>query len=173
MKKIKHYKVLAVTCAMGSNLLLGSIMSNPVQAADPIEFNNNKQIQPIQGKQLVLNENKMASLNMEVSIDELGIASKVAKVIQAANPLAFSRNVADEVFKVANGQYNVIVFTSNSAYKYNFNGIKFSSLINYNGIPYYIWLFEHGRFEMNNNKGNYAYRGWVRVKDPYIAFYRE
>ncbi|MED2764972.1 hypothetical protein P4283_23545, partial [Bacillus thuringiensis] len=117
-------------------------------------------------KKLIKDENQSIALNMEVSVDKLGIASKVAKVIQNANQLSFSRSVADEVFKVANGQYNVIVFTSNSAYKYNFNGIKFSSLTNYNGVPYYIWVFEHGRFEVNHNKENYSYRGWFRVNDP-------
>ncbi|PGS65390.1 hypothetical protein COC69_29400 [Bacillus cereus] len=173
MKKIKSFKVLFITSVMGISTLLGGTMSNQVQAAELIELHSTKQIQQIQEKKSIQIENQSISLNMEVSVDELGIASKVAKVIQNANQLSFSRSVADEVFKVANGQYNVIVFTSNSAYKYNFNGIKFSSLTNYNGVSYYIWVFEHGRFEMNNNKGKYSYRGWVRVNAPYVAFYRE
>lgn len=171
MKIMKKYMTLFVMSIIGISMLLTD--TEIIHArTESIGLYDKKQDQQIRVEG-VLNEYQKGSLNMEVSIDELGIANKVAQMIQNAIPSNFSRSIADEVFRVANNQYNVIVFTSNSAYKYNFNGIKFSCATIYNGNPYYIWVFEYGRFEKNMNKGNYAYRGWFRENERYVAFYRE
>ncbi|MCR6850469.1 hypothetical protein [Bacillus sp. IBL03825] len=77
-----------------------------------------------------------------------------------------------EVFFAGN-RYNVIIFTSNSDYKYNFNGIKFNGSTIFNSPQYSIWMFEHDRFENNNNKGSWSYRGWFRTNNQYIVFYHE
>lgn len=172
MQGIKKIKTFSLASLIGvsilSNLVPINVQASGISGSSLKQYNREINLQ-----ENPLNENYTVDLNIDIAIDELGIAQKIVKIIKNTQLPNFSRNLTDELFSIAGDSYNVIVFTSESGYKYKFNGIKFSGSTNINGVSYSIWIFENGRFEKNNNNGNYAYKGWFRTNDQYIAFYRQ
>lgn len=171
MQGIKKFKAFSLASIIGISIFYNLLPIN-VQADETSKSALKEYKREVNTHEGSLYENRNVDLNIEVAIDELGIAQKIVKALKNTNISGFSRNFTDEIFSITGERYNVIIFTSDSGYKYKFNGIKFSGSANINGVSYSIWIFENGRFEKNNNNGNYAYRGWFRTNEQYIAFYR-
>ena len=108
----------------------------------------------------------MMKWNLTVSSDTLGITQKMIHLLQKATFQNVTRELTDQTFSLANNQYNVMVFTANTRFHYQFQGIKFHANVSYLGTSYDIYVFEKGTFDTSNyvetKPWAWAYKGWIK-----------
>jgi hypothetical protein len=58
----------------------------------------------------------------------------------------------------AGKKYNVMVFNMSQSYEKRIKGVKYFKQVNYQGVPYGVWIFKDGDF---TNKGDGGFINWA------------
>ena len=87
---------------------------------------------------------------MGLQINDLVVASK--------NREGFVKGLMEQATFAANNKYNVMVLNMSLSFDRHINGEKFFKQVNYQGIPYGIWIFRDGDF---TNKGDGGFINWA------------
>ncbi|AOM14300.1 hypothetical protein [Bacillus thuringiensis] len=108
----------------------------------------------------------MMKWNLTVSVDTLGIAEKMNRLLQNNTFQNITREMTDQTFAFAKNRYNVMLFTSDSKFNHHFQDVKFHAKLHYNGINYDVYVFENGNFNTYNQEETkpwaWAYKGWIQ-----------
>ncbi|MGH1287828.1 hypothetical protein [Bacillus toyonensis] len=181
MVKFKKAKKLMLASIIGGGIL-GIIPLQSQAAQVPIGGENIHQIPSYGNNAQKINMDTLAPTTtkwkMNVDTDTLGITSKVNDVLQNTVFQNITRELTDSTFSIANNRYNVIMFTSQFNDKSHFQGTKFHAKVNFRGSQYDLYVFENGKFYIDNPNSDkpwsWGYRGWTidqSIPTSYIHFY--
>lgn len=94
-----------------------------------------------------------------LAIDGAQLGLKINDLVVASrNRQGFVKGLMEQANYAARGKYNVMVFNMSQPYDRDIRGQKFFKQVNYQGVPYGIWIFEDGTF---TNKGDGGYINWA------------
>lgn len=176
-KKVTSFLLAGIIggCSLGGLPLQASaapIANEKTYFTPPVEHHvNSIQLETTQ------HQSTMMKWNLTVSSDTLGITQKMIQLLQKTTFQNVTRELTDQTFSLANNRYNVMVFTADSRFHYQFQGIKFHANVSYLGTSYDIYVFEKGAFDTSHyvetKPWAWAYKGWIKSNsmNANIQFY--
>ncbi|WP_019503623.1 hypothetical protein [Pleurocapsa sp. PCC 7319] len=92
------------------------------------------------------------------TVDPVGIAELIMQRVGTdENRDAFVKAMVQETWQAYDQQYNVMVFNLNQEYDSQIDQVDYKT-VNYDGIPYGVWIFREGEF---TNQGDGGYINWA------------
>gem|GEM_PF-3382020 len=98
-----------------------------------------------------------AAGDLAISAAQLGLQINNL-VVASQNRPGFVKGLMEQATFAANGKYNVMVFNMSQPYERNLRDVKFFKQVNYQGVPYGVWIFTDGNF---TNKGDGGFINWA------------
>ena len=74
------------------------------------------------------------------------------------NREGFVKGMMEKAAFAAGSKYNVMVFNMSQSYDKRINGVKYFKQVNYQEVPYGVWIFKDGDF---TNKGDGGFINWA------------
>jgi hypothetical protein len=94
---------------------------------------------------------------LAVSAAQLG--KDISDIVKASqNREGFVKGMMEKATFAAGSKYNVMVFNMSQSYDRRINGQQYFKQVNYQGVPYGIWIFKDGTF---TNKGDGGFINWA------------
>lgn len=144
------------TVAIVSTLLVTTLGFSSVATANETLMNLDYQNQQ---ETLIANPAGAAAAGAGAAADPVEIIDLIMERVGTDdNRDAFVKSISEEFWQAYGQQYNVMVFNLNHGYSTNFTGQKMYETVEYDGIPYGVWVFEEGEFI---NKGDGGYINWA------------
>ncbi|GHA86631.1 stress protein [Streptomyces termitum] len=114
---------------------------------------------------------------VSVSMDQLGVAGKVADAVRGVKTSDRGKFVQEAVkaaFDAAGGRHNVMLFNLSQNYDDRFQGTRVYANVKWGNIYYGLWIFESGTFANGGDGGwiNWGMMGWFDRNGGAVTFHR-
>ncbi|MEU8775789.1 stress protein [Streptomyces sp. NPDC048606] len=114
---------------------------------------------------------------VSVSMDQLGVAGKVADAVRGVKTSdrgKFVEQAVEAAFNAAGGRHNVMLFNLSQNYDDRFQGTRVYANVKWGNVHYGLWIFESGTFNNGGDGGwiNWGMMGWFDRNGGDVKFHR-